>query len=1559
MTTSSRARYLSILANTLNSSGKITSNNLLLPDSGVVAGTYGSASQVPIITLDSKGRVTSASVTSVAGVSSFSYNISTARLTINTADGGTFNADITLAPFSTTNLTEGTNQYFTTARARSSISATGTNLSYNSTTGVLSYTQGNTDTVAEGATNLYYTNARARGALSYTSGSASYNSTSGQITIPSTTSHITEDGNLYYTDARVRAALAAGTGVTYDSSIGTFSIGQPVATTDNVTFANVTATGNLIVTGNLTVSGTTTTVNSTTVSVADINIEVARNATTAAQANGAGLTVTGPTTPATLTYSSGDDRWNLNKDLNINRVFGNVTGALTGNASTATTLQTTRSFTITGDAAWTVNFDGSANVSGALTLSNSGVTAGSYGSGTAIPVLTIDSKGRVTAATTSAVTIGDGTLTVSAGAGLTGSGTFTANQTTNNTITISHADTSSVANLSSDNAGNTFIQDLSLTFDTYGHVTGATVATGTVSVGDGAMTVTAGAGLTGGGQLGTANQTGASSVTVSHADTSSVANQSSATNTFISGITFDTYGHVQTITTGSPSGFLTSESDTLATVTARGSSHSSTITWNGSAGSRAIDYATNDGYASMRVIQNAQASGVNADGMYIGYQNGNSGITRIFGGGAGSGALEKYSTYSLEPGSFRSPIFYDSNDTAFYANPAGDSEFKFTRFSVSGYPIIALNNTNSGTYGLIEWTESGVHKMWMGMGGSAQSLGENAAYAQDGFSINHDGSGAFTISNRGASRWIRLSTGEEGTSNFHTLSMRNGDVIVNQNAITYSSMDNTPVVGSATTNRLHVNGSIQLTGNNDAIVFGRGTATFLKDEELGFGWGGGWYMTDSDWIRARNNKNVYTSSGIIRSDASVRAPIFYDQDNTAYYTDPTSGSRLAHLYVGNVDSSNTGSWNARLNVAGSSHARLDVISNSDGIITTMYSHTGQGVGRMGTMSNHPLVLMAQSGNDGGYVYNGSLRSPIFYDSNDTTYYGDFASTSRMNALSLNTIAITSGITGLTSAPITTQYVNAGTTNTWYPMTYQRAQHSGGYVTHLNTGLYKNVSGWGSGSSGWYAAIGGNDSYPTQSWYLTYDGYIQNSLGAIYTSSSFRAPIFYDIDNTAYFTDPAGRSRQSSIDFGDGGYYIHGGDWGMRNSTPYGWIQFGPANSSHAHIYTDRSNFYFNAQIQLNGGSQINTSDIRANIFYDNNDTGYYIDPNSTSNSALRMRGGALFGPNPTWGAYLYVGTDGRVGTNATVCVTNGNLHIDAQDGYDIYLANYNSRWPRTPGLYDNNDTGYYVDFNGTSRLNYVVPNRIKLVNNVNNEPRWDFSAYVVEAQHWYGNTSTQTMYLGESNVVYMPDIRPYIMYDRNDTGYYSDPASTSRLNFVNSNNHYIQPGYMLYSDHGSWQGEYNKIQWHSSHLYLQNAGGGYLLILRRGDGGERFWCDYNGNVVASGNITAYSDARLKTNVKTIQQPIELVKRLRGVTFDWISTGEHSYGLIAQEVEEVIPELVMESESGTADGDEHKVVKSVDYSKLVSVLIEAIKEQDDKINRLEALVETLINKLGEK
>ena len=108
---------------------------------------------------------------------------------------------------------------------------------------------------------------------------------------------------------------------------------------------------------------------------------------------------------------------------------------------------------------------------------------------------------------------------------------------------------------------------------------------------------------------------------------------------------------------------------------------------------------------------------------------------------------------------------------------------------------------------------------------------------------------------------------------------------------------------------------------------------------------------------------------------------------------------------------------------------------------------------------------------------------------------------------------------------------------------------------------------------------------------------------------------------------------------------------------------------------------------------------------------------------------------------------------------------------------------------------------------------------------------------------------------------------------------------------------------------------------------------------------FTGTVVSSNTVTANSDIKLKTNIKPIENALDKTLALRGVEFDRLDIEAHQIGVIAQEVEEVIPELVSDL-FGT---------KSVAYGNITAVLIEAIKEQQIMINNLKNDIEELKKK----
>jgi hypothetical protein len=108
----------------------------------------------------------------------------------------------------------------------------------------------------------------------------------------------------------------------------------------------------------------------------------------------------------------------------------------------------------------------------------------------------------------------------------------------------------------------------------------------------------------------------------------------------------------------------------------------------------------------------------------------------------------------------------------------------------------------------------------------------------------------------------------------------------------------------------------------------------------------------------------------------------------------------------------------------------------------------------------------------------------------------------------------------------------------------------------------------------------------------------------------------------------------------------------------------------------------------------------------------------------------------------------------------------------------------------------------------------------------------------------------------------------------------------------------------------------------------------------------NGALYASGDVVAFSDRRAKDNITIITGALDKIEKLNGVTFTWNdktgdkeNVGRASAGLIAQEVEEVLPEAVRTNEETG--------MKAVAYNATIGLLVEAMKELNAKVNALQA------------
>jgi hypothetical protein len=436
-----------------------------LATTGVTAGSYGSSSAIPLFTVDTQGRLTSAGSTSLSSLSGSNFtspntaisitggtgavlgsgatiDIQSAGSTQNglllASDWNTFNGkenaitagttaqywrgDKTWQTLNSTSVPEGTNLYWTPVRFDIAFAgktttdlAEGTNLYYTDARFDTRLATKTTDDISEGSSNLYFTNARARAALSAIT-PISYNNATGEISCP-TCATTSSSGSIIQGTGMILAGTLANrlvglgditiglnnTGVT----AGTYGsvIGIPLITVDaqgRLTAAGTVSTDNIAVGGD--VSGTLA------------NIQLNNDVIGSAELSSSGVTA------GVYGGTSSIPQFTVDQDGRLTLASSTPLSALTGSNLTSTTADIS-----------VIGGTGAVLGSGAtLTLSNTTVTPGTYGTTTAIPNFTVDTKGRLTTAGSTALSAMSGSnfttpnsaITISGGSGaVLGAGT--------------------------------------------------------------------------------------------------------------------------------------------------------------------------------------------------------------------------------------------------------------------------------------------------------------------------------------------------------------------------------------------------------------------------------------------------------------------------------------------------------------------------------------------------------------------------------------------------------------------------------------------------------------------------------------------------------------------------------------------------------------------------------------------------------------------------------------------------------------------------------------------------------------------------------------------------------------------------------------------------------------------------------------------------------------------------------------------------------------------------------------------------------------------------------
>ena len=684
----------------------------------------------------------------------------------------------------------------------------------------------------------------------------------------------------------------------------------------------------------------------------------------------------------------------------------------------------------------------------------------------------------------------------------------------------------------------------------------------------------------------------------------------------------------------------------------------------------------------------------------------------------------------------------------------------------------------------------------------------------------------------------------------------------------------------------------------------------------------------------------------LRADNDMRAPIYYDSNDTGYFLNPSASGGNALKTIGDWRQT-TDTWSGEVG------GKMQYHGNHWYLQAGGYVHFRNTSG-----ANTFYVDSAGTGVISNYLTGtNSLRAPIFYDSGDTNYFTHPGDTSQMRAIS---IMQGSGLNLYQSG------------NASY--CYQDGRAEGSY-----TAVYKgtnNGSGYGPYREYWYDG----DSYHS----LQISGNRWNFNAPVTASTDMRAPLFYDTDNTSYYVNPASSSQMGTIDFN-----------GVVSGTASGAAQIG---RNHAYdtvelkgygaelmIGAQNAGIHINYRTCNNGASGhtpttwywragsatswsthnfgavtsngvlTGTTDVRGPLFYDTGNTAYYLDPGHSSTSLSTSgkwfmqgsHGACRFQLN-----YQHSSTDdANSGTLTGWASEPGITYNDAGIGGNVNVSG------QYYGRQYNSGYGVYVNFKKSNgQLEH-----------------WTTTGNAGTAggqgtRQWYNDASGNSFATTSS--------RAPIFYDSNDTTYFVNPAGTGdssiyaaggiktnewlRVNTSSTGVYWHGTGHHIYPSSSSsmWlrSGHTSASEWKLScasetsrgSLYANSSnqigfldGDGNWAIRHTKDSTTEFLSNdvvkftiaSNGDCTAVGDVVAYSDIKLKKNIKTLDG--SKVYDMRGVSFTRKDTEKDGSGVIAQEIQKIAPELITKTDD----------TLGVSYGNITGYLIEAIKDLKAEVEEL--------------